>query len=49
MYKNMKNIMTSLNHGFAILSDCFYKNVVVLNPAKCSFMLIVVKGTLMQI
>ena len=30
--------MTSLDHDFAILSNCFYKNFIVLNPDKCSFM-----------
>ena len=37
--KNINNIMTSLNHGFAILSNWFYKNFMVLSPDKCSYML----------
>ena len=35
--------MTSLNHDFANLSNWSYKNIMVLNPDKCSFMIIDVK------
>ena len=39
--KNINNIMISLNHDFAIfISKWFYKNFMVLNPDKCSFMLL---------
>ena len=38
--------MISLNHDFAILSKWFYKNFLVPNPDKCSFMLFAVKGEL---
>ena len=41
--KNIKNIMTSLNHDFAILSNWFYKNFIVVNPDKSFFLLIAVK------
>ena len=32
--------MNSLNHDFTILSRCFYNSFMVLNPDKCSFMLL---------
>lgn len=38
--KNIDYIMTSLNQEFAVLSNCFQKNVLSLNPPdKCSFVL----------
>ena len=44
--KNINNIMTSLNHDFALLSNWFDKNFMALNPNKCSFMLFDVKDEL---
>ena len=38
--------MISLNHGFSILSNWFYKNLMVFNPDKCSFMLFGVRDEL---
>ena len=38
--KNISNIMNSLSHDFTILSKWFYNNFMVLNPDKCSFMLL---------
>ena len=40
--------MISLNYDFAILSNWFYKNFIVLNPDKCSFMLCGVKNELQR-
>ena len=44
--KIINNIMTSLNHDFALLSNWFHKNFMALNPNKCSFMLFDVKDEL---
>ena len=38
--KSVSNIMNSLSHDFTILSQWFYNNFMVLNPDKCSFMLL---------
>ena len=38
--KSISNIMNSLSHDFTILSKWFYNNFIVLNPDKCSFMLL---------
>ena len=38
--KSISNIMNSLSHDSTILSKWFYNNFVVLNPDKCSFMLL---------
>ena len=38
--KSISNIMNSLSHYFTILSKWFYNNFMVLNPDKCSFMLL---------
>ena len=38
--------MTSLSHDFTILSKWFYNNFMVLNPDKCSFMLLGVDNEL---
>ena len=38
--KSISNIMNSLSHDFNILSEWFYNNFMVLNPDKCSFMLL---------
>ena len=38
--KSISNIMNSLSHDFNILSKWFYNNFMVLNPDKCSFMLL---------
>ena len=38
--KSISNIMNSLSHDFTILSKWFYNNFMVLNPDKCSFMLL---------
>ena len=38
--KSISNIMNSLSHDFTILSKCFYNNFMVVNPDKCSFMLL---------
>ena len=38
--------MTSLNHDFAISSNWFYKDFMVVNPDKCFFILFGVKGEL---
>ena len=37
--KNINNVINSLNHDFAFLSNWFYEKFMVLNPDKCSFML----------
>lgn len=38
--KNIDYIMTSFNQEFAVLSNCFHKNFLYLNPPdKCSFVL----------
>lgn len=38
--KNIDYIMTSFNQEFAVLSNCFHKNFLNLNPPdKCSFVL----------
>ena len=44
--RNVNNIMTSLNHAFAILPNCFYKNVLKLTPDKSFLMLFGVKNVL---
>ena len=44
--KNINNIMTSLNHNFAILSNWFYKNFMLLNSDKCSFITFGIKDDL---
>ena len=44
--KNVSNIMTLLNHDFAILSNWFYINFMVLNPDKCYYMLYGIKDEL---
>ena len=44
--KNVSNIMTLLNHDFAILSNWFYINFMVLNPDKCYYMLFDIKDGL---
>ena len=38
--KRVSTIIDSLRHEFTILSKWFYNNFMVLNPAKCSFMLL---------
>ena len=38
--KSVSNIMNSVSHDFTILSKWFYNNFTVLNPDKCSFMLL---------
>ena len=38
--KSISSIMNSLSHGFAILSNWFYNNFMVLNPDNCSFILL---------
>ena len=38
--KSISNITNSVSHNFTILSKCFYNNFIVLNPDKCSFMLL---------
>ena len=38
--KSIPNIMNSLSHDFVILSKWFYNNFMVLDPDKCSFMLL---------
>ena len=38
--KSISNIMNSLNHDFTILSKWFHNHFMVLNPDKCSFMLL---------
>ena len=38
--KSISNIMNFLSHDFTILSKWFYNNFMVLNPDKCSFMLL---------
>ena len=44
--KNISNTVTSLNHDFTVLSNWFYKNFMILNPDKCSFMLLGVQDEL---
>ena len=44
--KTIKNIMTSLNHDFAIISNWLYENFIILNPGQCSSTLSVVKDEL---
>ena len=44
--KSISNIMNSLRHDFTILSQWFYNNFMVLNPEKCSFMLLGVDNEL---
>ena len=44
--KSISNIMNSLSHDFTILSKWFYNNFMVLNPDKCSFMLLGVDNEL---
>ena len=44
--KNINDTMTSRNHSFAILSNSFYKNFMLLNPDKCSFITFGIKGEL---
>ena len=38
--KSISNIMSSLGHDITIFSKWFYNNFMVLNPDKCSFMLL---------
>ena len=38
--KSISNITSSLGHDFSTLSKWFYKNFMVLNPDKCSYMLL---------
>ena len=38
--KSISNIINSLSNDFTILSKWFYNNFIVLNPDKCSFMLL---------
>ena len=38
--KRVSAIIDSLRHEFSILSKWFYNNFMVLNPGKCSFMLL---------
>ena len=38
--KSISNIINSLSHDFTIFSKWFYNNFMVLNPDKCSFMLL---------
>ena len=38
--KSISNITNSLSHDFTILSKWFYNNFMVVNPDKCSFMLL---------
>ena len=44
--KCVSTIIDSLRHEFSILSKYFYNNFVVLNPEKCSFMLLGVDDSL---
>lgn len=44
--KNINNIMISMIHDFAILSNWLDKNIMVFNPDKCSFILIGIKDEL---
>ena len=44
--KRVSTIIDSLRHKFTILSKWFYNNFMVLNPEKCSFMLLVVDDSL---
>ena len=44
--KRVSTIVDSLRHEFTILSEWFYNNFMVLNPAKCSFMLLGVDDSL---
>ena len=44
--KHVTIIIDSLNHEFTILSKWFYNNFMVLNPEKCSFMLLGVDESL---
>ena len=44
--KRVSTIIDSLSHEFTILSKWFYNNFMVLNPDKCSFMLLGVDDSL---
>ena len=44
--KRVSTIIDSLSHESTILSKCFYNNFIVLNPGKCSFMLLGVDDSL---
>ena len=44
--KRVSSIINSLRHEFTILSKWFYNNFMVLNPDKCSFMLLGVDDSL---
>ena len=44
--KSISNIMNSLSHDFTILAKWFYNKLIVLNPDKCSFMLLGVDNEL---
>ena len=36
--KNSNNVISRLRHNFAIISEWFYENYMVLNPDKCNFL-----------
>ena len=38
--KSISNIVNSLSHEFYVLSKWFYNNLLVLDPDKCSFMIL---------
>ena len=38
--KSISNVMNSLSHDFTILSKWLHNNIMILNPDKCSFMLL---------
>ena len=44
--KRVSTIINSLRHEFTVLSKWFYNNFMVLNPEKCSFMLLDVDDSL---
>ena len=44
--ERVSTIIDSLSHEFTILSNWLYNNVMVLNPNKCSFMLLGVDDSL---
>ena len=44
--KRVSTIIDSLSHKFTMLSKWFYNNFMVLNPDKCSFMLLGVEDSL---
>ena len=44
--KHISTIVDSLRHEFTILSKWFYNNLMILNPEKCSFMLLGVENSL---